>query len=136
MQRLNIALSALCVLLLAGAAGAADMMPAGVQAQKSAAGTAMLTDSKGMTLYTFDMDKEPGKSACNGQCATYWLALSATADAKSMGSWTVATRDDGAKQWAYKGKPLYTFMNDKKAGDATGSEMGQNGSHVWHIATP
>jgi predicted lipoprotein with Yx(FWY)xxD motif len=136
MQRLKITLGAAMILLLAGTAGAAETLPAGVQAQKSATGTAMLTDSKGMTLYTFDMDKEPGKSACKGQCATYWPALTASADAKPMGDWTIATHDDGTKQWAYKGKPLYTFMMDKKAGDTAGSEMGQNGSHVWHIATP
>ena len=136
MQGMKILVGAVALLILAGTAAAADMMPGGVQAQKSAAGTPMLTDSKGMTLYTFDMDKEPGTSACKGQCATYWPALAAAADAKPMGNWTVATRDDGSKQWAYKGKPLYTFMMDKKAGDAAGSEMGQNGSHVWHIATP
>jgi predicted lipoprotein with Yx(FWY)xxD motif len=136
MQRFKIAVGAMGILLLAGAAGAADMMPAGVQVQKSATGTPMLTDSKGMTLYTFDMDKEPGKSACNDKCATYWPAATAAVDAKPMGNWTIAMRDDGTKQWAYKGRPLYTFMMDKKAGDTAGSEMGQNGSHVWHIATP
>ncbi len=136
MRTFTMALSAIGVLALAGLAHAADMMPSGVKAEKTAAGSTILTDSKGMTLYTFDMDKEPGKSACNGQCITYWPALTAAAEAKPMGNWTIATRDDGAKQWAYKGKPLYTFMMDKKAGDTAGSEMGQNGSHVWHIATP
>jgi predicted lipoprotein with Yx(FWY)xxD motif len=32
----------------------------------------------------------------------------------------VITRDDGGKQWAYKGKPLYFGKDDKKAGDAEG----------------
>ena len=130
MKHITGLLAAAAVFAITGVAAAAGMMPGGVQSHKSDAGTTMLT------LYTFDMDKEPGKSACNDKCATYWPAVTAAADAKPKGDWTIVARDDGAKQWAYKGKPLYTFMMDKKAGDTAGSEMGQNGTHVWHIATP
>ncbi|MEO8186844.1 MAG: hypothetical protein ABI580_05700, partial [Burkholderiaceae bacterium] len=42
------------------------------------------------------------------------------------------TRDDGAKQWAYKGQPLYQWANDKKPGDKTGDGVGG----VWKIAKP
>ena len=44
----------------------------------------------------------------------------------------VITRDDGTKQWAYKGKPLYYFSMDKAAGDKAGDGRGM----VWHIAKP
>jgi predicted lipoprotein with Yx(FWY)xxD motif len=91
----------------------------------------MLTDDKGMTLYTFDKDTMPGKSACNGQCLANWPALPVSAGAMAMGDWSVVTRDDGAKQWAYKGKPLYTFAHDAKAGDMTGDGKGGG---VWHMA--
>jgi predicted lipoprotein with Yx(FWY)xxD motif len=91
-----------------------------------------LVDSKSMTLYTFDKDTTAGKSACNGQCATNWPPLAAAADAKPSGDWTVVTRDDGSKQWAFKGKPLYAFHKDAKPGDATGDDL----NHVWHIAAP
>jgi predicted lipoprotein with Yx(FWY)xxD motif len=90
-----------------------------------------LVDGKGMTLYIFDRDAT-GKSNCNGQCATSWLPLAATADAKPSGDWTVVTRDDGGKQWAYKGKPLYTWSKDAKPGDVTGDGV----NSVWHIAAP
>ena len=33
--------------------------------------------------------------------------LLATADSKASGDCTIITRDDGGKQWAYKGKPLH-----------------------------
>lgn len=79
----------------------------------------MYTDQKGMTLYTFAKDSAD-KSACNDRCAANWPPLMATANDKSMGDWTVITRDDGSKQWAYQGMPLYTFVMDKKAGDMTG----------------
>ena len=88
-----------------------------------------LVNSAGMTLYTFDRDAD-GKSACNGPCATNWPPLMAAADAKPDGAWTIITRDDGGKQWAYKGKPLYTWAKDQKAGDKTGDGV----NNVWHTA--
>ncbi len=93
----------------------------------------MLMDAKGMTLYTYDNDKEANKSACNGMCLVNWPAAKAEAADKDMGDWKVIARDDGSKQWAYKGKPLYYFIMDKAAGDKTGDGRG-NG--VWHIAKP
>ena len=59
-------------------------------------------------------------------------AADGAADAKPSGDWTVVTRKDGGKQWAYKGKPLYTFHKDAKPGDATGDGV----NNVWHIAAP
>ncbi len=91
-----------------------------------------LVDAKGMTLYVFDKDST-GKSACNGACATNWPPLMAASDAKASGDWSVVTRDDGAKQWAYKGKPLYTWAKDTKPGDVTGDGVNNN---TWHIAAP
>ena len=91
-----------------------------------------LVDAKGMTLYTFDKDTD-GKSACNGPCAVNWPPLAAAAGAAAMGSWSVVTRDDGGRQWAYKGKPLYTWVKDGKPGDVTGDGF-LNGA--WHVAQP
>jgi predicted lipoprotein with Yx(FWY)xxD motif len=92
----------------------------------------VLTDPKGMTLYVFDKDSD-GKSVCNGPCATNWPPLMAASDAKAEGAYTVVTRDDGGKQWAYKGKPLYTWIKDTKPGDISGDGVANNS---WHIATP
>jgi len=92
----------------------------------------VLVDGKGMTLYTLDRDTAPGKSSCNGQCATNWPPLMVSGDAKDAGSWTVVVRDDGGKQWAYKGKPLYFWKDDKKPGDMDGD----NRNNVWHVALP
>ena len=89
----------------------------------------VLVDAKGMTLYTFDKDAG-GKSACNGPCATNWPPLGAGPDAKADGDYTVIARDDGAKQWAFKGKPLYTWVKDQKPGDMTGDGF----NNVWHVA--
>ncbi|MDF3200676.1 hypothetical protein P3C29_18485 [Pseudomonas sp. 1912-s] len=91
----------------------------------------VLVDGKGMTLYTFAKDSA-GKSACNGQCLANWPALTASAGAKDADGYTVISRDDGSKQWAYKGQPLYTWVKDSKPGDITGDGVGGN----WNLAKP
>ena len=110
-----------------GVALAAEAMPTSVHAMNG-----MLMDAKGMTLYTWDNDKEANKSSCNGMCLMNWPALKAEAADKDMGDWKVITRDDGSKQWAYKGKPLYYFVMDTAGGDKKGDGRGM----VWHIAKP
>ena len=91
-----------------------------------------LADARGMTLYTFDKDSA-GKSNCNGVCAANWPALKAGSDDQPTDAYTVVVRDDGSKQWAYKAKPLYSFVNDKKPGDVNGDGFLNN---TWHIAKP
>ncbi len=93
----------------------------------------MLTGANGMTLYTFDRDMAAsGKSACNGPCATNWPPLMAMDSDKPMGDYSVVTRDDGKKQWAYKGQPLYFWAKDAKPGDKTGDGF----NNVWKVARP
>jgi predicted lipoprotein with Yx(FWY)xxD motif len=91
----------------------------------------MLVGPNGMTLYTFDRDAVgSGKSVCNGPCATNWPPLMASDSDKATGDYMVITRDDGKKQWAMKGKPLYYWAKDSKAGDMTGDGFANNS---WHI---
>jgi predicted lipoprotein with Yx(FWY)xxD motif len=92
----------------------------------------VLVAPNGMTLYTFDRDTAAGKSACNGPCATNWPPLMVPAGASASGDWSVVTRDDGGKQWAYKGKPVYFWAKDAKPGDRTGDGF----NNVWRLARP
>ena len=126
MRKILIPFVTVAAVALAGAAIAAPAMVG-----NSAKGK-VLTDSHGMTLYTFAKDSK-GKSACNGKCAANWPPLMATAGAKTEGKYSVITRADGSKQWAYKGKPLYTWVKDKKPGDITGDGFLKG---AWHIAKP
>lgn len=90
----------------------------------------VLADASGMTLYTFDKDTAgSGKSACNGECAKMWPPV--PANTKVMEPYSVVTRDDGSKQLAYKGKPLYLFAKDTKAGERKGDKV----KDVWHVVT-
>jgi predicted lipoprotein with Yx(FWY)xxD motif len=54
--------------------------------------------------------------------------------AKDLGTrgYAVITREDGSKQWAYKGKPLYYWVKDTKPGDVSGDGV----KGVWHTAKP
>jgi predicted lipoprotein with Yx(FWY)xxD motif len=95
-----------------------------------ASSQAVLTDSKGMTLYTFDNDAS-GVSNCNGGCAKKWPPFAAKVGAPAPAAgYTIITRDDGTSQWAKDGAPLYFWVGDKKAGDTTGDGVGG----VWHTA--
>jgi predicted lipoprotein with Yx(FWY)xxD motif len=119
-------LIALTAAILGGCASMAQTSPA-----KVADGA--LVGANGMTLYTFDRDAVgSGKSVCNGPCATNWPPLMAADTDKASGDFSIVTRDDGKKQWAVKGKPLYYWIKDTKAGDKTGDGV----NNVWHTAKP
>src|SRR4051812_45440927 len=126
----NTIVATVLALALAGATAANAQTPMPAKVADTAKGKA-LVDAKVMTLYVFDRDTT-GKSACNGPCARSWLPLAALASAQASADWTVVTRDDGSKQWAYKSKPLHTWAKDTKPGDVTGDGV----NSVWHIAQP
>ena len=126
MKKLLVPIAAIALAAFAGVALAAPAMIG-----NSAKGK-VLTDAKGMTLYTFAKDSG-GKSACNGKCAVNWPPLMAASGEKGGAGYSMIKRDDGKMQWAYKGKPLYTWVKDKKPGDITGDGV-LNGA--WQIAKP
>lgn len=126
MRKLLITFAASAALVFANAALAAPAMVG-----NSAKGK-ILTNDKGMTLYTFAKDSK-GKSACNGKCAHNWPPLLVSAGEKGGKGYTKIKRNDGKMQWAYRGKPLYTFIKDKKVGETIGDGL-LNGA--WHVAKP
>ncbi len=94
----------------------------------------MLAGANGMTLYTFDKDAAgSGKSVCNGPCAANWPPFYVADGQMASGDYSIVTRDDGKKQWAFKGKPLYYWSKDQKPGDMTGDGFLNN---AWHVAKP
>jgi len=116
-------------------ASACSMMPSmpGAMAAPAMTQDGVLVGANSMTLYTFDRDAAgSGKSACNGPCAANWPPLTAKSDDKAGGDWTVVTRDDGSRQWAFKGKPVHFWAKDQKPGDRTGDGF----NSVWHLIKP
>src|SRR5690606_33693520 len=64
----------------------------------------------------------------NGGCATNWPPALANDDATATRPFSFVDRDDGTRQWALRGMPLYFFANDNAAGDINGE------GPVWHVA--
>jgi predicted lipoprotein with Yx(FWY)xxD motif len=95
----------------------------------------VLTDSKGFTLYWFVPDTST-TSKCNGQCAKFWPPLKGPVTAGSGVTGTLGTikRSDGSTQATWNGHPLYTFLEDKKPGQAKGNGLNLSGG-VWHEVT-
>jgi predicted lipoprotein with Yx(FWY)xxD motif len=99
----------------------------------------VLVNSRGHTLYMFGKDKN-GKSACTGQCATFWpplIASGKTQAAAGVKASLLGTtkRTDGRMQVTYKRHPLYTFAKDTKKGQTNGEGVNAFGG-VWHAVSP
>ena len=122
---------ALAVLAANTAALAAPQSPANVQIFETDMGFHFV-NKDGHTLYVYDGDEKPLKSTCVAACAKNWPPLLAEPGKTASGSYSVITRDDGTRQYAYKGMPLYRFAKDAKPGDRTGDNL----NNVWHVAKP
>ncbi len=79
----------------------------------------------------------PARAPATADCATNWPPYAADdpteikADSTATGKLSIVTRDDGTKQLAYNGMPLYYFAADKAAGDTNGAALPN-----WGVAKP
>ncbi len=95
----------------------------------------ILVDSNGMTLYDFHKDKGT-TSSCYGPCAEGWPPM-LTEGEPTVGNGAMASklgtteRKDGTTQVTYAGHPLYTFVEDKKPGEANGNDVSAFGAQ-WY----
>ncbi len=99
-----------------------------VAAQETASGK-ILVDDAGMTLYVSGSDPV-GRSSCYADCARNWPPATAPDDARTDGDLAVIARNDGSRQWAFKGRPLYRWAGDKQPGDTKGHGLGS----AWAVA--
>ncbi|MEU8951816.1 hypothetical protein [Streptomyces sp. NPDC048489] len=86
-----------------------------------------------MTLYTFDQHHD-SRSLNNGTTIKKPSPPAAPPHSQPMRTWTQITRADGTMQWAYDGKPLYTFVKDKKTAATTDAADGRK--DLLHAARP
>ncbi len=126
--------TALIALLVPALAGAA---PAGKRVAKQAAnatlGRTVLTTTKGRTLYSLSAETK-GRFICTGACVSTWRPLLIPAGVKPTGPVKLGTieRPEGKTQVTFKGRPLYSFYGDTKAGDVNGEGIKDVGT--WHAA--
>lgn len=100
---------------------------------------AILVDAKGFTVYDFHKDKGT-VSSCYGACAKVWppvLTEGAPQSGEGASSSKLGTtkREDGTMQVTYAGHPLYTFIGDKKPGEANGNDTTAFGAQ-WYALLP
>jgi predicted lipoprotein with Yx(FWY)xxD motif len=126
----------------AGSGTAATAAPTTAAAQETNGATVavassslgdILVDAEGRTLYAFTKD-QGDQSACSGECATNWPALTGTATAGTgaqAGLLSSSMQANGSSQVTYGGRPLYHFAGDTKPGDLNGQGVG----NVWFAVT-
>lgn len=132
------ALAAAIFALNPPATHAAQAKGAVVSTAKTSLGR-IIVKSNGHTLYLFGKDRN-GKSACSGQCATFWPPLitsgkprvTSGARASLIGT---TRRADGRLQVTYNHHPLYSFVKDTKAGQTNGEGVSAFGA-VWNAVSP
>jgi predicted lipoprotein with Yx(FWY)xxD motif len=95
----------------------------------------ILVDAKGFTVYDFHKDKGTA-SSCYGGCAKVWppvLSEGAPTAGEGASASQLGTtkRKDGTVQVTYAGHPLYTYVADKKPGEANGNDFSSFGAQ-WY----
>lgn len=94
----------------------------------------LIAVTTGYSIYTSDRDGVH-KSNCDALCQKSWKPVPAGQLAQPEGDWTIFQRGPGLKQWAYKGKPVYTFSGDEKERSYQGGD--EAGWHnVWMQRAP
>ena len=132
---LTAAVSVIALALLGAAVATPKTAPvaAGVQVltARQIGGVSVLTNAKGLTLYSFAPDSAT-KSACYGSCAAYWppVAGNATAGPGVTGKIGAIKRTGGSTQATYDGHPLYTYIGDHGPGQDSGNKLNLNGG-LW-----
>jgi predicted lipoprotein with Yx(FWY)xxD motif len=95
----------------------------------------ILVNSSGRTLYHLSVEHKGHFICVDKTCLSFWHPLLVSKGTKPTGrvALTTVRRPDGTLQVAYRGEPLYTFVQDRKRGDVKGEGFKDVG--VWHAAT-
>jgi predicted lipoprotein with Yx(FWY)xxD motif len=106
------------------------------QAQNESLGHPVLTNDKGLTLYSLSVEKN-GRFICTDPaCLSLWHPLLVPAGVKPTGPvplGTVRRPKGGGIQVTDRGRPLYHFVEDAKPGETNGEGFKDVGT--WHAAS-
>jgi predicted lipoprotein with Yx(FWY)xxD motif len=138
------ALAAVVAVVAIGWSGAAGSRAAArhvataatVQTRKVGKLGVILVNSKGRTLYMFVPDHQK-KVTCKGSCAIVWPPLKVKKGQKPTAGGAAKKKllgTDG-RVVTYNRWPLYTYVSDTKAGQATGQDKKQSGGK-WYVLSP
>jgi predicted lipoprotein with Yx(FWY)xxD motif len=129
-----IALSLLVAVLAPQALAGQSGKRVASEAENATLGKTVLTTTNGRTLYSLSVEKN-GKFICTASCLSAWHPLMVPAGVRPTGPVKLGTmvRPEGGTQVTYKGRPLYRFGGDSKAGQANGEGIKDVGT--WHAAS-
>lgn len=101
----------------------------------------VLVNGKGFTLYMFVPDKQK-RVTCVKTCAKVWPPLKLPKGAKPVAAGKAKDsllgsdpNPSGGRVVTYNHWPLYTYIVDKKPGQATGQAVNLNGG-LWYVLSP
>jgi predicted lipoprotein with Yx(FWY)xxD motif len=124
-----------------GMAGARHMTSATVMTKKIKGLGTVLVNSRGLTLYMFVPDHQR-RVTCKGTCAVIWPPLKIKAGkrptaggAARKGLLGTDKNPSGGLVVTYNKWPLYTYIQDKKPGQARGQAIDLNGG-LWYVLSP
>lgn len=133
-------LAATAALIVAGALGPVASAQTAKrvvdEAHSASLGKTVLTSRAGLTLYSLSAETH-GRFICKGSCLRDWHPLVVAKGVKPTGPvalGTIKRPDNGMRQVTFAGKPLYTFDEDSRKGEANGEGFKDVGT--WHAATP
>jgi predicted lipoprotein with Yx(FWY)xxD motif len=94
----------------------------------------ILVTTKGMTLYRLSGEKQGALSCATPACFAIWHPLWIAPGTTPTGAKNLGTlkRPDGKIQVTYKGGPLYSYVNDTKAGQVKGNGL-KAGVASWQV---
>jgi predicted lipoprotein with Yx(FWY)xxD motif len=95
----------------------------------------VLVNSRGFTLYIFVPDHH-SKVTCKSACAAIWPALKVKKGQKPTAGGAARKKFLGldGRVVTYNHWPLYTYVTDKRPGQATG--QGVNNFGLWYVISP
>jgi len=102
-------------------AGPMPLVPPAFSVVQTWTGRLVVT-RKAYSVYSWDGD-EPEKSNCRGACLTDWTPVPAPENVTEQGGWTTFERSPGIKQWAFRGRPLYTYNYDRGERSFMGADV-------------
>jgi predicted lipoprotein with Yx(FWY)xxD motif len=131
--RLALCATAMAALLLPTIAAGQASKRVAKQAVNTTLGRTILITTRGHTLYSLSAETN-GRFVCTGACTSTWKPLVVPTGVKPTGPVKLGTirRPDGRTQVTFKGRPLYSFSGDSKAGDVNGEGFRDVGT--WHAA--
>jgi predicted lipoprotein with Yx(FWY)xxD motif len=101
----------------------------------------VLVDAKGKTLYMFVPDKQR-RVTCVRTCAAIWPPVKLAGGAKPVATGHAKAsllgsdpNPAGGRVVTYHGWPLYTYVTDTRAREATGQALNLNGG-LWYVLAP